>query len=216
MKVLAAVVATNLLAVSADGAATRKRSDAVHHSSGRPGDRAAATAEGTEKYDPFLGIRELEDSPSDETTVSISLSISISMSVSMSMSPSAAPSVEVTKVESELDPEKGWYCQEEMDTECYKDGWPQCCYTSSGPCPPATGPRPPGCDTVETEYCSFPPEKDCYVRVWCTLCTDEGWSECCGETKGQGEPCGQTMGSRNFDRAPVQLKAWVSFLALQL
>jgi len=199
MKVLAAVVAINLLAVSADGAATRKRSDAVHHSSGRPGDRvAAAAAEETEEYDPYLGIiRNLEGysvsmsmSPGDETMVSMSMSPGAAPSdetmLSMPMSPSAAPSDEVTKVEaeSELDPDKAPYCQEEMDLECYKDGWPQCCYASSEPCPPATGPRRPGCDTVETDYCSTPPEKDCYVQVWCALCSNEGWSECCARFLG--------------------------------
>lgn len=196
MKVLVAVVATILLAVSADGAATRKRSDAVHHSSGRPGDRAAAAAEATEEYDPFMGIRELEGhsvsmSVGGEMMASMSMSPgaapSDEMVLSMSMSPSAAPSDLVTN---ELDPDKAPYCEEEMDFECYTEGWPQCCFTSGEPCPPSIGPRGPGCDTVETDYCASPPEKDCYVGVWCTLCTNEGWSECCGEIESEGEHCG--------------------------
>ena len=161
MMVFAAVVATILLAASADGAATRWRSDAVYRSSGRPGDRAAAAADGDEEYDPFLGIRRLEGSPGGGTMSSMPASVSLSMSVSMSMSfsmsmPSAAPSVDATFESTDgIDPDKAWYCQEEMDMGCYKDGWPQCCSASAGPCPPASGPRPPGCDTVEVSIFNY-------------------------------------------------------------
>lgn len=178
MKVLAAIVATSLLAASADGAATRQRSDdTVHHSSGRPGDRAAAAAEdAVEDYDPFLGMRKLDGH-----------SLSMSVPPVAEDTPSGAPPTEMEQVESAMDPSKAPYCGADMDMECYKEGWPRCCYTADQPCPPVSEVTPvPRCDTgsliLGGNYCTFAPDYECYVQ-------NDGWPECCARFLGSN--CGE-------------------------